>query len=62
MGEVIAFEPEKGGLRMRARPEGSAMIVIFTDVWHEPVNGRARKKRRVPILRRTSVHESCAKL
>jgi hypothetical protein len=36
MGEVIVFKAEKDGTHLRPPPEGSAKIVFFTGVWHEP--------------------------
>ena len=36
MGEVIVFKAEKDGTHLRTPPEGSAKIVLFTGVWHEP--------------------------
>jgi hypothetical protein len=38
MGEVIVFKAEKDGTHLRPPPEGSAKIVFFTGVWHEPMN------------------------
>jgi len=46
MGEVIAFKAEKDGTHLRPPPEGSAKMVFFTGVWHEPINDRGGKKRR----------------
>ena len=46
MSEVIAFKVEKDGTHLRPPPEGSAKIVFFTGVWHEPMNDRGGKKRR----------------
>ena len=50
MGEVIVFEAEKDGTHLRPPPEGSAKIVFFTGVWHEPMNHRGGKKRRASGL------------
>ncbi len=47
MSEVIVFKVEKDGTHLRPPPEGSAKIVFFTGVWHEPMNDRGGKKRRV---------------
>jgi hypothetical protein len=55
MGEVIAFETKKAGVRMRSRPEGSARIVIFTGVWYETMDDLGEKKRRASGLGKTSV-------
>ena len=44
MGEVIVFEAEKHGTHLRPPPEGSAKIVFFTGVWHEPMNHRVGKR------------------
>ena len=46
MGEVIVFKAEKDGTHLRPPPEGSAKIVFFAGVWHEPMNDRGGKKRR----------------
>ena len=43
MGEVIVFKAEKDGTHLRPPPEGSAKIVFFTGVWHEPMNDRGKK-------------------
>jgi hypothetical protein len=50
MGEVIVFKAEKDGTHLRPPPEGSAKIVFFTGVWHEPMNDRGGKKRRASGL------------
>jgi hypothetical protein len=47
MGEVIVFKAEKDGTHLRPPPEGSAKIVFFTGVWHEPMNDRGGKKTRI---------------
>ncbi len=44
MGEVIDFKAEKDGTHLRPPPEGSAKIVFFTGVWHEPMNAGAGKR------------------
>ena len=54
MGEVIAFKAEKDGTHLRPPPEGSAKIVFFTGVWHEPINDRGGKKRRASGLGKAS--------
>ena len=54
MGEVIVFKAEKDGTHLRPPPEGSAKIVFFTGVWHEPINDRGGKKRRASGLGKAS--------
>jgi hypothetical protein len=54
MGEVIVFEAEKDGTHLRPSPEGSAKIVFFTGVWHEPMNDQGEKKRRASGLGKAS--------
>jgi hypothetical protein len=54
MGEVIVFKAEKDGTHLRPPPEGSAKIVFFTGVWHEPMNDRGGKKRRASGLGKAS--------
>jgi hypothetical protein len=44
MGELIVFQAEKDGTHLKPSPEGSAKIVFFTGVWHEPMNDRAGKR------------------
>jgi hypothetical protein len=54
MGEVIAFEPNIVGARMKPWPGDLAKIVVFTGVWHEPMNDRGGKKKRAPSLGKSS--------
>ena len=51
MGEVIVFKAEKDGTHLRPTPEGSAKIVFFTGVWHEPMNSPSITSRPTPLLR-----------
>jgi hypothetical protein len=53
--EVIVFKAEKDGTHLRPPPEGSAKIVFFTGVWHEPMNHRGGKKRRASGLGASAV-------
>jgi hypothetical protein len=63
MGEVIAFEPNIVGARMKPWPGDLAKIVVFTGVWHEPMNDRGGKKKRAPSLGgRAALHERSARL
>ena len=50
MGEVIVFKAEKDGTHLRPTPEGSAKIVFFTGVWHEPMNPPSITSRPTPLL------------
>ena len=35
LGELIAFKPARGGVRLKAAPVDHATIVVFTGVWQE---------------------------
>jgi hypothetical protein len=54
MGELIVFQAEKDGTHLKPSPEGSAKIVFFTGVRHEPMNDRGGKKRRASGLGKAS--------
>jgi hypothetical protein len=46
LGELIAFKPARGGLRLRAAPVDHASIVVFTGIWQErPADRESQTKR-----------------
>jgi len=46
LGELIAFKPARGGVRLKAAPVGHATIVVFTGVWQErPADPEIQAKR-----------------
>jgi hypothetical protein len=47
LGELIAFKPGRGGMRLREAPAGHATIVVFTGVWQERPADQASQTKRV---------------
>jgi hypothetical protein len=46
LGELIAFKPARGGVRLKAAPVDHATIVVFTGVWQErPADPERQAKR-----------------
>jgi hypothetical protein len=46
LGELIAFKPARGGLRLRAAPVDHTSIVVFTGIWQErPADQASQTKR-----------------
>ena len=46
MGEIIAFKPDLGGVRLRAAPVRHGTVVVFTGIWQERLkDGDAEIKR-----------------
>ena len=45
MGELIAFKPASGGVRLRTAPISHCTVVIFTGIWQDRAKGDNKPKR-----------------